>query len=126
MEALQEAIEAGLVRACHDLSEGGLAVAAAEMAFSGGVGVELDLAAVPAEGDVPEAALLFAENAGRFLVEVAPDKRNAFLKIVRDLPFGEVGRVTDSRRVVVNHAGRAVIDVGGADAKAAWQRTFDW
>ena len=37
----------GLVRACHDLSEGGLAVAAAEMAFAGGLGVEMDLAAVP-------------------------------------------------------------------------------
>jgi len=126
MEAIQKAIQAGLVRACHDLSEGGLAVAAAEMAFSGGVGVELDLAAVLAEGDVPEAALLFAENAGRFLVEVAPDKRDAFLKIVRDVPFGEVGRVTGTGRMVVNHAGRAVIDVSGADAKAAWQRTFDW
>ena len=31
----------GLVRACHDLSEGGLAVAAAEMAFAGGLGMEL-------------------------------------------------------------------------------------
>ena len=35
---MHEAIHAGFVRACHDLSEGGLAVAAAEMAFAGGLG----------------------------------------------------------------------------------------
>ena len=37
--------DAGLVRACHDLSEGGLAVAVAEMAFAGGCGRSVDLAA---------------------------------------------------------------------------------
>ena len=36
--AVHAAIDAGLVRACHDLSEGGLAVALAEMAFAGGFG----------------------------------------------------------------------------------------
>jgi phosphoribosylformylglycinamidine synthase len=44
---LHQAIKAGLVRACHDLSEGGLAVAAAEMAFAGGLGAKISLANVP-------------------------------------------------------------------------------
>ena len=96
MRRVQPAIAAGLVRACHDLSEGGLAVAAAEMAFAGGLGVELDLAAVPTDLHRPAAqgctrrtggALLFAESAGRFLVEVAPDKYDAFLPTVKDLPL---------------------------------------
>ena len=39
--AMHKAIHAGLVRACHDLSEGGLAVAAAEMAFAGGFGAKI-------------------------------------------------------------------------------------
>ncbi|MCD6365588.1 MAG: phosphoribosylformylglycinamidine synthase subunit PurL, partial [Planctomycetes bacterium] len=96
MRALGAAIQSGAVRSCHDLSEGGLAVAAAEMAFSGGVGVELDLSAAPrgAGAAPPTAALLFAEDAGRFLVEVAPDKYDAFLQVVKDCPVGEVGRVT--------------------------------
>ena len=46
--AMHRAIDAGLVRACHDLSEGGLAVAAAEMAFAGGFGAQVDAAMVPA------------------------------------------------------------------------------
>ena len=45
--ALHRAISAGLVRACHDLSEGGLAVAAAEMAFAGGLGATLLVDRVP-------------------------------------------------------------------------------
>ena len=87
MQAVQTAIEAGCVRACHDLSEGGLAVAAAEMAFAGGLGMELDLSAVGrrGEGDATEAAMLFGESAGRFLVEVAPDQYDAFLRIVEGL-----------------------------------------
>jgi phosphoribosylformylglycinamidine synthase subunit PurSL len=127
MESLQKAIEAGVVRSCHDLSEGGLAVAAAEMAFAGGLGVELDIAAVPTgDATVAPAALLFAEYAGRFLVEVTPDNHDAFLRLVQDCPVGELGAVTDSGRVVINAGGKTLIDVPNADAKAAWQGTFDW
>ena len=127
MRAIQAAIEAGAVRSCHDLSEGGLAVAAAEMAFSGGLGVQLDLAAVPTtDNSVGDQARLFAESAGRFLVEVAPDKYDAFMRIVKDCPVGEVGKVTDTGRVVIKGQAGAVIDLPAAEAKAAWQKTFDW
>ena len=126
MRTLQAGIEAGLVRACHDLSEGGLAVAAAEMAFAGALGVDLDLAAMPADADVPETARLFAESAGRFLVEVAPENRQAFLDLFTDLPAGEVGKVTGTGRVVIRGRAGTVIDLAIDEAKAAWQSTFDW
>ena len=129
MEAVQKAIEAGLVRACHDLSEGGLAVAAAEMAFAGGLGVALDLTEVPAAAGgtacsqaVFDPAKLFAENAGRFLVEVAPENIEAFVAAIGDVPCGRVGEVTDTGQIVIE----GLIDVSAADAKAAWQGTFDW
>jgi phosphoribosylformylglycinamidine synthase len=127
MTALQAAIEAGCVRSCHDLSEGGLAVAAAEMAFAGGLGVELDLAAAATDGTAPAAAArLFAESAGRFLVEVTPDNYDAFLRIVKDYPFAELGKVTDTGRIVINAETGPAIDLPIAEAKAAWQATFDW
>ena len=53
--AMHRAIHAGLVRACHDLSEGGLAVAAAEMAFAGGFGANIDLQAMPCDDDCLDA-----------------------------------------------------------------------
>ncbi|MHC4562360.1 MAG: phosphoribosylformylglycinamidine synthase subunit PurL [Planctomycetota bacterium] len=127
MEALQRSIEAGAVRSCHDLSEGGLAVAATEMAFSGGLGVALDLAAVPnGESAASPAALLFAEDSGRFLVEVAPDQHDAFMRAMKDCPVGELGTVTDTGRVVIRSDNSAVIDLAIDEAKAAWQKTFDW
>jgi phosphoribosylformylglycinamidine synthase len=129
MRALQSAIAAGTVRACHDLSEGGLAGAAAETAFAGGLGVELNLAGVvvPMDREAPSVgAMLFGESAGRFLVEVAPDKYDGFLRFVKDVPFGEVGRVTDSGRIVICHGRAPVIDLPIAEAKAAWQGTFKW
>ncbi|MEM2688741.1 MAG: phosphoribosylformylglycinamidine synthase subunit PurL, partial [Candidatus Bathyarchaeia archaeon] len=68
--AVTRTIDLGLVSACHDLSEGGLAVAAAEMAISGGYGLELDLRLVPAEKVRRNDFLLFSESNSRFLVEV--------------------------------------------------------
>ena len=73
--AVHAAITQGLVRACHDLSEGGLAVALAEMAFAGGVGADVtDLKAA-----APELAgrrlALFSESPTRFVLEVKPAQR---------------------------------------------------
>ncbi len=52
--AITKAIDAGLINACHDLSEGGLAVAAAEMALAGGFGAELDLRKIPRQRIRPQ------------------------------------------------------------------------
>ncbi|MBL7134932.1 MAG: hypothetical protein ISS78_12595, partial [Phycisphaerae bacterium] len=87
---------------------------------------DVDLGAVCVDGDAGEAARLFGESAGRFMVEVAPDKYDEFLRIVRDRPFGEIGKVTAGGRVVIASEGRTVVDVAAADVKAAWQETFDW
>ena len=117
---------AGVGRSGHDRSGGGVAVAAAEMACAGGLGVTISLDAVPAEGACGEAALLFGESPGRFIVEVRPDNYDAFMRIVKDCPLGELGRVTDTGRIVVTVRRGTVIDLPAADAKAAWQGTFHW
>jgi phosphoribosylformylglycinamidine synthase len=144
MRALQSAIGVGLVRACHDLSEGGLAVAAAEMAFSGGVGVEIEVGLASSQdagvsqsagssippAPISDAALLFNESAGRFLVEVSPAHRDEFLRTMGECPVAEVGFVTAagsdgaSAQIVITRAGRKLIDVPIDAAKAAWQGTF--
>lgn len=68
--ALHAAIKQGLVKSCHDLSEGGLAVAAAEMCIGGRLGLILD-ESIPAEA-------CFAETNGCLLAEIAPRRRNRF------------------------------------------------
>jgi phosphoribosylformylglycinamidine synthase II len=60
-------IRAGHAPACHDLADGGLLVAIAEMAMAGGRGVALD----PLPADLPRHAWLFGEDQGRYLIETA-------------------------------------------------------
>ncbi len=71
---LHTAIRAGLVRSCHDVSEGGLAVALAELCIAGRLGAVIDT--LPHD-DI--ATALFAESVGRFVVEVRPEDVAAFL-----------------------------------------------
>ena len=77
-EALHRAMAAGLVASCHDCSDGGLGVALAETAFAGGLGLEVDLRAVPAEGIARNDELLFSESQSRFVVTIRPEQREAF------------------------------------------------
>jgi phosphoribosylformylglycinamidine (FGAM) synthase-like enzyme len=123
--ALHGAIAAGLVRACHDVSEGGLGVAAAEMAFAGQCGLRIELGSIPRpEGLDDDATLLFAESPSRFLVEVRPDAAAAFEAALAGLPFARVGDVTDGDELVVaSCAGGEALRAPLAELKAAWQST---
>lgn len=100
-DLLHQAINKGFVRACHDLSEGGLAVAAAEMAFAGGFGMDLDLAHVwTSGGALSAAAILFSETPSRFIVEVPSVARQGFENLMRGF-ISPLGRVTKSPNLVV-------------------------
>jgi phosphoribosylformylglycinamidine synthase subunit PurSL len=111
--AMHAAIAAGQIRSCHDLSEGGLAVAAVEMAMGGRLGAELDVSAVHPDPTVA----LFSETCSRFLLEVEPDHVATVLASVPGARL--VGRVLDSTHV--RFAGRAGFDVTLHDALTAFQ-----
>ncbi|HEY3325427.1 MAG TPA: phosphoribosylformylglycinamidine synthase subunit PurL [Planctomycetota bacterium] len=93
--AMHKAIERQTVRACHDLSEGGLAVAAAEMAFAGGLGAKIELTKIPVPRTLSPHAVLFSESPSRFIVEVPPELRADFESIFAGLPHACVGQVTE-------------------------------
>lgn len=119
--AVHAAIRAGVVRACHDLSEGGLAVAAAEMAFAGGFGLTLDVAEMPTIGDLDDTALLFAESPTRFLIEVHPEEAAVFEAQFAGMPFARLGSVAANPEVVIAHADRELVRSSIADLQAVWQ-----
>jgi len=122
------AIDEGLVASCHDCSEGGLAVALAEMAFAGGLGAEVDLRGLPVSEDCRRpAAQLFSESTSRYVVEVEPENYSAFAKLMLNLPFGQIGKVTEEPKLVIRSvSGKKVIESDIEGLKEAWQRTFDW
>jgi phosphoribosylformylglycinamidine synthase len=126
--AVHRAIHGGLVRACHDLCEGGLAVAAAEMAFAGGLGLAIDLARVPCASDAAEDTVrLFSESNTRFLCEVTPDKAADFESAMAGMPLGRIGQVNQSGRLqIAGNAGERRIDASIAELKEAWQKPLRW
>ncbi len=86
-KAITKAIDSNIIEACHDISEGGLAVAAAEMAFAGGYGIKLDLAKVPSKEIGRNDFLLFSESNSRFLVEINKKDKDNFEFIMKGTPL---------------------------------------
>ncbi len=123
--SLHEAIQLGLVRSCHDLSEGGLAVAVAEMAFAGGIGAEIELDSMPT-GDKPLSAAvrLFSESNTRFLCEVSPEHAAAFKQQLGDIPHDCIGRTDAAPRLTITESkeGKPLIEANLDALKAAWQQ----
>lgn len=125
---LHAAIRAGLVRACHDLSEGGLAVAAAEMAFAGELGLELDLAAVALEGEVQTdetTVRLFAETPSRWLVEIAAEQAAEFEATLGDSDARRIGQVVAEPRLLIRQGPSNVLEATLAELKTAWQNGLE-
>ncbi|MEN8152067.1 MAG: AIR synthase-related protein, partial [Planctomycetota bacterium] len=125
---LADAMERGLVRSCHDLSEGGLAVALAEMAFAGNLGVGMDLSEVPHDPDAArDEVLLFSETQSRFLVEVAPSDEPAFRAAMERATVARIGDVNQTGRLLVRGVGGGIVlDESVEDLREAFLRTFQW
>ncbi|MCX8177412.1 MAG: AIR synthase-related protein, partial [Candidatus Bathyarchaeota archaeon] len=124
-KALTRAIDLGIISSCHDLSEGGLAVAAAEMAFSGGYGLELDLRLVPRENLERNDLILFSESNSRFLLEVPEKCRADFEAIMRGCTYAEIGRVTRTQRLRIHGLnGGVVIDAPLTELRNCWKKTL--
>lgn len=126
-EALSTAIYEGLVASCHDCSDGGLAVALAEKAFAGNLGMIVSLEAVPREGITRNDTLLFSESPSRFVITVSPDKRERLEKIFSGLPLGKIGIVTEERRLIIKGLdGKIIVDEDIGDLKSAWQKPLNF
>ncbi len=123
---VSKAIDNGLLLACHDLSEGGLGVAAAEMMFSSEWGTTLDLAAVTREDLERNDLILFSESNSRFLVEVTPRKRNEFEKMMDDVPISLIGKVNSKNEFIVKGIdGTPVVTTDLKSLREAW-KNLEW
>jgi len=126
MEKLSKAISRGLVRACHDCSEGGIGVAAAEMAFAGGYGMNLRMKDVPRADDISRNdAILFSESNSRFVVEVPEESRIEFEQIMASTATAAIGEVIDGKNFRVHGLKRELIVFEEiSKLKEVWQSTF--
>ena len=126
-QSLYAAIQEGLVSAAHDLSDGGLGVALAEMAIGGDLGAAVSLDAVPCcPADLEPEEILYSESASRFLVTVAPAKQQAFEGFFAGQHWALIGEVRQEPVLGIDWQGRQYLNQDLAGLKRAWQATMDW
>ncbi len=126
-QKIHEVIKAGLVRSCHDLSEGGLAAAAAEMAIAGRLGLEIDLECIYLSV-LSDLVLLYSESNTRFLVETTAENAEDFEKVMVDagVPVARIGKVTDSSSISIRYGDKQCVLLDLKQAVEAWQKPLDW
>ena len=125
-QAIHQAISKRLIRSCHDLSEGGLAVAATEMAMAGGLGMKLD--ANEMAGELSSTQALFSESNTRFLVESTPEAAEQFEQLVEQagVPVFRLGTIEADNQISIARNGESILKVDLSDAKSAWTAPLDW
>ncbi len=126
MDALGRAINKGYVASCHDCSDGGMAVALAEMAFAGGWGMDIRLSGFAKASEqkaLPDNILLFSESNTRFIVEVADEAK--FSASMKGVPIWKLGTVSRSGSFKISGSNnKLLISTNIAKLKAAWQSPF--
>ncbi len=113
----------GLIASCHDLSDGGLAVALAETAFAGGFGIDVCLGKARCTfGTRADEKLLFSESASRLLVTVKPEHQAAFEALFAGQSCRCIGEVTSERDLRITGVSDELLAVAlDRRSEKAWQ-----
>lgn len=121
---MTDAVAAGLIESAHDISDGGLAVAVAEMSFGGRgegkIGATVDLKNIP-EKDLREDQKLFSETGG-FVCEISPSKEKKFLQLARKnkLEVFEIGSTQKKPELIYRSGSKNLIKLSLAQASHSW------
>lgn len=117
-----EAIRKGYVTAAHDCSEGGLAIALAEMAIKGNLGLTVSLEAVPHERSMRPDDILFSESSARFILTTPKKQTRKLLSLARKrgVAAAKIGEVSLADFKIMAE-GKAVTSCSVERMKDAWQ-----
>jgi len=123
--ALENAIQEEIMASVHGVYRGGLGVHLAMVAMGGNLGMDVQLAQVPAEGLDRDDRILFSESAGRFIVTIDPANRGRFETIMQGLACACIGTVTDTPDLVIHGLDqKSIVEVTIQDLKTAWKTPF--
>jgi len=125
-KAVSLAISDGFILSCHDCSEGGIAVALAEMCLAGEVGAEVDISRGPKSPDVRnDYEALFSESNSRFILEVKPKMQNKLEKLFSSykIPFSIIGETVAREHLQIkNDKKDIVLDEAIKELKNFWKK----
>ncbi|GBD41693.1 Phosphoribosylformylglycinamidine synthase subunit PurL [bacterium HR39] len=131
IEACLELMEHECIVAIQDMGAAGLTSSSFEMAARGGTGIELDLDRVPLREEGMSAyEIMLSESQERMLMVLREGREEEARRIFEkwELDFAVIGRVTDTRRLVVRHRGEVVADIpvaAVADAAPVYERPYE-
>jgi phosphoribosylformylglycinamidine synthase subunit PurSL len=124
-QAFHQGLIKGLLASAHAVTRGGLGVHLALVAMAGQLGMEVDLKAVPVADALSDSAVLYSESAGRFIVTVDPEKKQAFEALFPGMKIGCIGRTTDAPRFrVKGRKGDWVMEEDIHELKEWWKKPF--
>ncbi len=128
-KALQKAIDNELVSSCHAVARGGLGVHLSYMAMAGGLGIEVDLSKIPidnAKDRILDDAILFSESAGRFIVTIAKENKQAFEELFKGMAISCIGVITDEhdRLKIFGQDQKIAADLLIEQLEKAFNKTF--
>lgn len=119
MEAVHSAVDQGQVLACHDISEGGVVTAIAEMCFGGDCGVQINVIEVDGRAD----KFLFNETAGCFIVEL--DDEEAAKRLFAGVPYQVIGKTTEDKQITAERNGNQLFSIPVDQLKQTWKRPME-
>ncbi len=120
--AMNRITDQDFAMACHDLSQGGLAVALAEMCFARGLGCEVTLKQVDASvSKIDAITSLFSESNSRFLIEIRSGEEEKFEKMIKGNSFARLGRIGGDSIKIKDKNTREILSVSVGDAYKSWR-----
>lgn len=117
LDAVHTGIKSGQIMACHDISEGGIAAALAEMCFGGDIGAKVDLSTV---SKTRPDFIFFNETPGTFLLEVKNE--NVAKKLFEKAPYFVLGKTVNERVIKVSAGKTKIAEVEINKLKKVWQQ----
>jgi phosphoribosylformylglycinamidine synthase len=119
LSAAQKLAGSGRAATAHDLSEGGLFAALAEMLLWSGLGAEVDLAKIPG-GAQSAQALLFSESNSRFLMEIPPENASGARRSLHGIPHACIGTVVAAPALTTKRDSSRVMEIPVPDLEEAY------
>ncbi|MBD3350508.1 MAG: phosphoribosylformylglycinamidine synthase [Candidatus Lokiarchaeota archaeon] len=119
-----QAVKKDLIESGHDCSDGGLAVALAESAFAGAIGMKINLSKVPATNCNRNDEILFSESPSRLIITIKPENKNRIESIFEDQVISNIGTVIGNKLKIKGLDGNNIVNEDVSELKLAWQKTL--
>ncbi len=119
------AIKKGLIRSCHDCSDGGIAVSLAESCIGANLGCTINTNKIPRDEGMTDDKILFSESAGRFIVSINMSSKKEFEELMSGCVFAQIGEVCDNQTFVINGSEDSIkISISTSELEESFKKTL--